>query len=308
MRRGRSCLRRFPPRKNFATFLAGLAYRGMDTRRILTGLTLAIALAAPARSQIITTVAGNSSWGRTTQPAMDAAGNLYAADYDKHVVYKIDRLGATTTFAGTGTAGYAGDGALATAARIWNPYGVAVGSDGSVYIAEYGGNRIRKVASNGIITTFAGTGAAGFTGDGGQASAARLNGPGHPVFDTAGNLFFVDVDNARIRKITPAGVITTVAGSGATAFTGDGGLATSTNMFPGWMTITADGTIYFTDDGDTRSNGNKRLRKIAPNGIVSTIAGTGVAGFSGDGGPATSAQLRSVSGVAVDPPREHLCL
>jgi uncharacterized protein (TIGR03437 family) len=226
---------------------------------------------------------------------------MYAADVTKAVVYKIDRLGNTAVVAGNGTQGYSGDGAAATAAQLRQPSGTAVASDGTLYIAEYGNNRIRKVAPNGIITTFAGTGTAGFLGDGGAATAARIYAPHSMVMDSAGNLFFVDIGNYRIRKIAPSGTITTVAGTGRCPVqSGDGGPATSADSCPGWLALGPDGSLYFTDDGDLRFFGYSRVRKVAPNGVISTVAGTGVNGFNGDGGPATGAQFRGVCGVAVD--------
>jgi uncharacterized protein (TIGR03437 family) len=271
----------------------------------LTGSTACLfaglVLASPARSQTITTVAGNSSWGDVQNVTVDAAGNMYAADVTKAVVYKIDRLGNTAVVAGNGTQGYSGDGAAATAAQLRQPSGTAVAPDGTLYIAEYGNNRIRKVAPNGIITTFAGTGTAGFTGDGGAATAARIYAPHSMVMDTAGNLFFVDIGNYRIRKIAPNGTITTVAGTGRCPVqSGDGGPATSADSCPGWLALGPDGSLYFTDDGDLRFFGYSRVRKVAPNGVISTVAGTGVNGFNGDGGPARAAQFRGVCGVAVD--------
>jgi len=252
--------------------------------------------------QTVSSVAGNSSWGLVYNVAVDSSGNLYAADPVTHQVYKIDPLGVTTVFAGTGRAGFSGDGGQATAAQLNEPHGTAVGPDGSVYIADYTNDRIRKVAPNGVITTIAGSasGVSGFSGDGGQAAAARLNGPGSLAFDGAGNLYVMDFINLRVRKITPAGIITTVAGTGRASLSGDGGLGTATDIYGFWIAVASDGTIYVTDDGDGRLGGYNRVRKIGTNAIVSTVAGTGVAGYSGDGGPASAAQLRSASGIAVD--------
>ena len=261
-------------------------------------LTLLLA-GLPALAQTITTVAGNSSWGQIYNVAVDSSGNLYIADATRHSVYKVDPLGATTTIAGAGRAGFSGDGALATAALLNGPNGTAVGPDGSIYIADSGNDRIRKIAPNGIITTIAGS-TGGFSGDGGPATAARLNAPVSIVFDSAGNLYFSDDLNLRIRKITPAGIITTVAGTGRLTLSGDGGPATAADAWPCWLALGPDGSLYFTDDGDARLSGNKRVRKVAPNGVITTVAGTGVAGFTGDGGPARQAQFRSVSGIAVD--------
>src|SRR5215467_1189289 len=131
------------------------------------GCLLFLGVALPLWTQTMNTVAGNSSWGDVFNIALDSAGNLYAADRFYNKIYKIDLLGATTTIAGTGVAGYSGDGALATAAQLNQPYGVAVAADGTVYISDFANDRIRKIAPNGIITTVAGTGRAGFSGDGG---------------------------------------------------------------------------------------------------------------------------------------------
>jgi len=261
-------------------------------------LLLALAWAIPAQPQDINTVAGNSTWGLVYNVKVDSSGNIYTADSTKHLVYKTDPLGATTVIAGTGRAGYSGDGALATNAQLNGPIDAVVAPDGTVYIADNGNDRIRRVAPNGIITTYAGS-VGGFAGDGGQATAARLNGPISLALDTNGNLFFTDVLNYRVRRIGTNGVITTVAGTGRLSQSGNGGPATSADSAPCWLALGPDGSIYFTDDGDARFFGYKRVRKVT-NGIITTVAGSGVAGFTGDGGQATAAQFRSASGVAVD--------
>lgn len=268
--------------------------------RYVAWCCLGLAAATPALPQTITTVAGNSTWGLIYNVTVDSAGNIYAADFTKHLVYKVDRLGSTTVVAGTGRAGYSGDGALAANAQLNSPAGTAIGPDGSLYIADYSNDRIRKVASNGIITTIAGS-TGGFTGDGGPATAARINAPLSLVFNAGGDLFFSDTANFRVRKIAANGVISTVAGTGRLSRSGDGGPATAADSAPGWLALGADASIYFTDNGDARFFGYPRVRKVAPNGTISTVAGTGDAGFTGDGGPATAAQLRSASGLAVDP-------
>ncbi|MBI2688941.1 MAG: hypothetical protein HYX27_21775 [Acidobacteria bacterium] len=259
--------------------------------------TLLCALAI--HGQTITSVAGNSSWRLVYNVALDSAGNIYTADQGTHQVYKTDLFGATTVIAGTGRAGFSGDGALAVNAQLNAPLGVAVAPDGTLYVTDYTNDRIRKIAPNGIITTIAGT-VGGFAGDGGPATAARLNGPISIVLDPAGNIYFSDVNNFRVRKISTAGIISTVAGSGRLSLSGDGGLATAADAAPCWIALGPDGSLYFTDDFDGRLNGNNRIRKVSTNGIITTAAGTGVAGYSGDGGPATQAQIRSASGVAVD--------
>ncbi len=256
-------------------------------------------MAVPAQSQTITTVAGNASWGQIYNVSVDAAGNIYAPDFAKHVVYRVDTLGATTIVAGNGTAGYSGDGALATNAQLNAPLGTAVAPDGTLYIADYSNNRIRKVVTNGIITTIAGS-TAGFAGDGGPATSAKLYGPFSMALDGTGNLFLVDYVNRRVRKIAASGNISTVAGTGGFSQSGDGGPATSADSLPGWLALGPDGSIYFTDDGNATFPGFSRVRKVAPNGTISTVAGTGVSGFTGDGGPAKTAQFVSAGGVAVD--------
>ncbi len=264
-------------------------------------LLAVLALANPASPQVITSVAGNSSWGDLWNVSVDTAGNIYLADPVKYVVYKTDRLGSTIVVAGNGKRGFSGDGGLATDAMLVDPGGTVVAPDGTLYISEHAGYRIRKVAPNGIITTIAGTGAAGFLGDGGPATSARLNQPLGMVLDPTGNLYFVDTANFRIRKITPGGIITTVAGSGRCPVkSGDGGLATAADSCPGWLALGPDGSLYFTDDGDLRYFGFSRIRRVAANGTISTVAGTGDSNYSGDGGPATAATFRGASGIAVD--------
>lgn len=266
--------------------------------RLLRYVVAGCSLLTACIAQNINTVAGNSTWGLVYNVAVDNAGNVYVPDSTKHQIYKVDTQGVSTVIAGTGRAGYSGDGAQATDAQLNGPIGVAVGADGTVYFADNANDRIRKIAPGGIITTVAGS-VGGFTGDGGAATAARLNGPVSVALDAAGNLYFTDVLNFRIRRISTAGVITTVAGTGRVSLSGDGGPATSADSAPCWMAVGPDGSLYFTDDGDARFFGSPRVRKVT-NGLITTVAGGGTRGFTGDGGPATAAQFRSVSGVAVD--------
>lgn len=269
--------------------------------KTLQWLLLGLTLTLPLRSQTITSVGGNTSWGGVYQITLDAEGNLYAADWDRSVVYKVDRLGATTIIAGTlNTPGVTGDGALATAARLRNPGGLAVLPDGTIYIADYGNDKIRKIAPNGIITTFAGTGTGGFTGDGGQALAARLSGPFGLRVDSRGVIYFVDFLNLRVRRIGLDGVITTVAGSGRAGNAGEGSLATAADIYPGWLALGPDGSIYVTDDGGISNASVRKVRRISPSGTISTVAGNGTAGFSGDGGQATAAQMVNCKGIVLD--------
>jgi sugar lactone lactonase YvrE len=208
------------------------------------------------------------------------------------------QIGTITTVAGNGTPGYSGDGGAATSAELYGPTGVAVDSSGNIYIADYENNRIRKVsASTGVISTIAGNGTAGYSGDGGAATSAKLYGPTGVAVDSSGNIYIADDENSRIRMVTAStGVISTVAGNGTGGYSGDGGAATSAELYyPYALTVDSSGNIYFTDDDDDR------IRKVtASTGIISTVAGNGTGGYSGDGGAATSAELNIATGVAVD--------
>jgi sugar lactone lactonase YvrE len=216
---------------------------------------------------------------------------VYIADYSNNVIRKITAAdGKITTIAGTGTAGYTGDGGLATSATLSSPSDVTVDGSGNVYIVEAENQVIRKItASDGKINTIAGTGTAGYTGDGGLATAATLNYPYSVSLDAAGNLYIADAGNYVIRKITALdGKISTIAGTGGSSGdSGDGGLATSAK-FIGVQDAVVDsaGNVYVSDYNA------HRIRKItASDGKISTIAGTGAAGFSGDEGPADAAQI-----------------
>ncbi len=228
--------------------------------------------------------------------SMDGAGNIYFGDQLNHVIRKITPANIITTIAGNGTAGSAGDGLPATNAQLNNPLSAAVDAAGNIFIADYGNHRIRKVSAAGIMSTYAGTGIAGFSGDGGPASAAKIWQPTSVCFDLAGNLYITDQLNNRIRKVTPAGIISTVAGSSTVVgYTGDGGPATNAKMYyPAEVTVDPAGCLYIADSY------NDVIRKINASGIITTIAGTGVAGYSGDGGPAVLAKLNECTGVALN--------
>ena len=168
---------------------------------------------------------------------------------------------------------------------------MTVDAKGNWYISDFGNYRIRKVATNGIITTVAGNGSQGYSGDGGPATSAQISSNGVAV-DAAGNLYLGDYDHFRIRKVAANGIVTTVAGNGSHGYSGDGGLATSAQLyFPSGVAVDAAGNLYIADD--------THIRKVAANGIITTVAGNGDEGYSGDGGPATSAQL-SAGQVALD--------
>ncbi|MEU9439079.1 RICIN domain-containing protein [Streptomyces sp. NPDC048252] len=227
--------------------------------------------------------------------AVDSAGAVYIIDASNHRVRKITTDGRISTVAGTGIAGFSGDGGPATAARLNLPLGVAVDSAGVFYVADYSNHRVRKITTDGKISTVAGTGVAAFQGDGGPAVSAQLNGPHEVEVDGAGDLYIADASNHRVRKITTDGKISTVAGTGAAGFGGDGGPAASARLnIPVGVAVDSAGTLYIAD------HSNHRVRKVAADGKISTVAGTGTAGLGGDGGPAASAQLRNPFGLAVD--------
>lgn len=210
----------------------------------------------------------------------------------------ITSSGIITTVVGTGTAGYSDDGGPATQAQLNTPNGLALDSAGGLFIADDGNNVIREVAAGtGTITTVAGTGAAGYSGDDGAATAAMLNGPANLAVDSAGNLFIADDNNNRLREVTANnGHIATVAGTGWCCYSGDGGPAAQAALNqPNHIALDGAGNLFIADDY------NHRIREVvAATGIITTVAGTGIAGFSGDGGPATQAQLWNPDAVAVD--------
>jgi sugar lactone lactonase YvrE len=223
----------------------------------------------------------------------DSAGNRYIADSNR--IRKVTTAGIISTVAGVSINGFGGDGGLATAAKLGEPMGIAVDSTGNLYIADLHNHRIRMVTPTGIISTIAGNGNWGYTGDGGLATAAQLNNPSGMAVDSAGNLYIADSYNNRIRKVTTAGIISTVAGNGTEGYGDDAGLATSARLHaPSGMAIDFSGNLYIADGG------NNRIRKVTTAGIISTVAGNGNWGYSGDGSLATAAQFGSLDGVAVD--------
>ena len=228
--------------------------------------------------------------------AIDASSNIYFSNGENGVVFKYTvSTGVTTTFAGTGPSiSASGDGGPATSATI-SPQGIAFDASGNLYIADLGDNRIRKVNTLGVISTVAGNGTLGYSGDGGPATSAELYNPSYVAVDASGNLYISDERNNRIRKVSTAGTITTIAGTGVQGYSGDGGAATSATMYsPQGIQVDASGNVYFVDQG------NNVVRKISTSGTITTIAGNGTTGYSGNGGLATQAELRGPDDIAFD--------
>ena len=273
--------------------------------RLWLGATLAAVVAVTATGALggsgggtITTIAGNGNTGdggpatsAQVSPwgvAVDGQRNVYIVESDNESVRRVSAGGTITTIAGTGNQGFSGDGGPATSAELDSPTGVAVDRQGNVYIVDRDNNRVRKVGPGGTITTFAGGGSS--LGDGGPATSAQLNYPYAVAVDGQRNVYIAD--GRRVRKVSASGTITTFAGGGSSL--GDGGPATSARLRNA-TGVAVDGqrNIYIADGQDYR------VRKVSRSGTITTFAGTGKAGFTGDGGPATSAQLDAY-GVAVD--------
>jgi trimeric autotransporter adhesin len=279
--------------------------------------------------------AGNAELNQPTGVFVDSQGNIYIADNLNNRVRKVSSSGTITTVAGNGLFSYSGDGGPSTAAQLNAPAGVAAGAPGTLFIsdtqnavarivnqsgissvgggsfvtprgmatdaagnafvADYQANVVWRIGTDGSVTKFAGTGTLGYGGDGGAAASAQLNAPTAVAVDTAGDVFIDDFGNQRIREVTTAGIINTVAGNGSQGYSGDGGPATnaSLNQAQG-IAVDASGNLYIADTA------NNVIREVTTNGMIRTIAGTGTFGYSGDGGPAINAQLTGPPAIAVD--------
>jgi uncharacterized protein (TIGR03437 family) len=227
--------------------------------------------------------------------ALDAAGNLYIADSGDQRIRKVDTSGQISTEAGTGTAGFAGDNGPASAAQLYSPIGVTVDPFGAIYIADTLNQRIRQISTAGIIDTVVGTGQTGVGQQGLPGTQMPLNNPEGVCTDQSGVLYVVDMGNHRVLRAPPGGDVTTAAGNGSQGYSGDGGPAPVAQLnSPSACSVDTAGDLFIADTG------NNVIREVTPNGNIVTVAGTGTAGFSGDGGPATSAALNSPAGIAVD--------
>jgi len=295
-------------------------------------LSLVLVPALCGQTFVLSTIAG-MEWVNGVDLAVDRAGSIYVAEGGNFRLRMITRDGAIATIAGTGAAGFSGDGGPAVAAQVGYIHGVAIGASGDIYIADPSNSRVRKI-SNGVISTVAGTGQAGYSGDGGPATAAQLV-PAELAFDQLGNLYVSDTGHNVIRKVNLAGIISTVAGTGAGGYSGDGGPASQAALnYPSGLAVDPDGNLYIADlwnaairKVDARGNvstfasgisgvfgltadsaGNlyatapqeATIYKIVPGGGPQSIKATGIPGFPGDQGPAASGQINAPYGISAD--------
>ncbi len=258
--------------------------------------------------QTVTTFAGNSAPGFNGDEKTALAtqlwapgglalsgGNLFFADGLNNRLRKVSPGGIVTTLTGDDNPGNSGDNGPATDARLNYPEGMTIDGHGNIYIADKYNNSIRKITPAGIITRFAGSGQSGFSGDGALASSAQLNGPCALAVDIAGNVYITDAGNNCIRRVTPEGIMSTVAGTGREGYRCDSCSATTAQLnAPRGITTDTAGNLYIADAL------NYRIRKVTPSGLITTLAGNGESGFSGDGEAATAARLNMPTGVAID--------
>lgn len=222
----------------------------------------------------------------------DPMGNVYFADYGNHRLRLIDTTGTIQDFAGMGAQGFSGDGGPAYDSQMYYPFSVTYASDGSILFADYSNARIRKIGTDGVISTLVGGGSD--RTDGALATDAALDGPTQVTFGPQGELFIADFGGHRLLKVAN-GKVTRIAGTGTAGFSGDGGPALAAEINnPVGIAVAWDGTVFFSDYG------NHRIRKVDSEGNISTIAGTSAFGTTGDGGLAINAQLYNPTGIALD--------
>jgi NHL repeat len=267
----------------------------------------AFAAGSPAISSLTYTAPANSDGSLDNPAGVSAAnGTVYVSNTADNVIASIGGSPlATTIIAGSyENSGESGDGGPAASATLFQPAGTAVDSAGDLFIADSGDNVVREITPNGNIKLIAGNGTAGLTGNGGPATSAELDDPQAVAVNSAGDVFIADTDNNEIREVTPAGTISDFAGDGTPGFLGDGGPAAQAWLTqPSGLAIDSAGNVYIADSG------NNVIRRVdATTGDISTVAGDfaadqgndGIGGFSGDGGPATLAQLHDPQGLAID--------
>ncbi len=288
----------------------------MKIRAFLFCLLVSFSFSFRVQAQVIITVSGITTEGYAGDGglaihcqmhwpeaiALDETGHIFIADAINNVIRKIDGNGIIHTVVGsgfewgTGEGGFGGDGGPASAAWLNYPSGVALDTAGNMYIADRKNSRIRKVNTAGVISTFAGNGTVGYTGDGAAAAAAQLDSPTRVKVDLAGNVYIADAGNNAIRKVDLSGNISTIAGNGTAGFGGDGGPAGSALLnAPQDMAVDSTGILYIADYK------NSRIRKVDLSGNISTIAGIAYPGYSGDSGMATNANIFEPTGIACDP-------
>ena len=273
-------------------------------------LVLFLLLPVLLKAQIISTIAGNGTAGHLGDGSLataaelnnphgvfvDATGNIYIAETFGNYIRKINTAGVITTIAGNGAVGYTGDGLPATSATMNGPFTVTADAAGNVFFSDFYNSVVRKINTSGIISTVVGNGTAASFGDGGPAIAAELNGPSGLSFDGVGNLYIGEFNGQRVRKVNTLGMISTFAGNGTSGWLGDGIQATATELWnSNYVHATASGNVYITD------NKNQRIRLVnGTTGIITTVAGNGTMGSSGDGSPATAAELNYPGNVNFD--------